>query len=345
MKFEVSGSGLLASSAVYALRENHALYARSSLKTNNQKKFYSCHSSIRPHPIIGSFRKTGLSGFYHAVTPTEVLTDESNQGALQTLKLSGLNLPDGANFVPRIAPRPLNLALGLANSPCDVKVLANSVVGNLSYAIQQGWLNEADISDDICFSVGKITACDGFERIGRGFTVSKGALFPVLQFNKVQLTIRPVFSEVADIDFVSLRSNFKNANGSQLLEKFKCALYLRFGLLVSEPKFWKVFCQLNMASTYLITKNGIAESSKFKKGLYTEIESVRGLCKQIFPSIEIDKDLKILNGIHLGYDRTILSEVPNDIIIIDTSLCDDAGKHPTIASYCKAFNKLKYEFN
>ena len=47
------------------------------------------------------------------------------------------------------------------------------------------------------------------------------------------------------------------------------------------------------------------------------------------------------NGIHLGYDRSLLDCVPDNISVIDTSLNEMPGAHPTIEVYCKVRQNLR----
>ena len=44
----------------------------------------------------------------------------------------------------------------------------------------------------------------------------------------------------------------------------------------------------------------------------------------------------VMSGIHLGYDRKLLSGLPPGVHVLDTSLNPEPGQHPTVRTFCIA---------
>ena len=83
------------------------------------------------------------------------------------------------------------------------------------------------------------------------------------------------------------------------------------------------------------------ENKKLKVKFNESIEiAVKKIFSLGFRSFKHDVG-DLMSGIHLGYDRKILKNIPNNIVILDTSLNQIPGSHPTIESYCKSYNMAK----
>lgn len=338
MDVTIYGAGLISEGCWSAFSQKKlSVKVLKSLK--KEPKFYTCRSPFRNDPIVGSRKKYGLSNFYHGVTPTNVLSDRSNKTALSHLfELTTMEFPKNHNFVPRSVPRPTLKTELVSNVEfSEFSILAMSVYGNLKELIIKGFSKEFMINDDIVTAIGELDFEVGLHYFGDKIKVKSGVLFPYKLHDDVQISLRPIFEEYAEIDLVSAAKNFNELNFKNFQEKICTAAYLRFGLKLKKVKRWKVFLQINVQNAYILTENSFTENSTLHTMIQKKIKLTKEFLRERIPEMTYDADFKLINGIHLSYDRQQLLNVPQNIFVADTSLNPFKGLHPSISSYCEAY--------
>jgi len=337
---QILGSGLCAS-AVALNWQNADIY--SSLHT---KKHAVVPSRWRPSPIVGNAGWQGLSRYYHGVLPSEILEIERYQEPLAALGLWGFKppIPTRSYFVPRRVPRPQipkskNIK---AISECEINTklsyLCMSVVGNISYLLARGLLDEVALSDDIVFKVGEISTDDMSALLPDRQRTRQGCFFPCIYMDDIQLSFRPVFSRVVAVNFIDIRENLREGlSVLDLLEKVRKALYLRYGFQLGKVKRWEVFAQKNISAAYIMSRDGIFESAGIDRTIKECREHIRDYCTQLKLNSFEGCESSVMSGIHLGYGREILSDLPTNYRVLDTSLNNVPGTHPTIRSFCESY--------
>lgn len=343
----ILGSGMCAA-AVSNFYKNATYYAPKSKHMSHDK----IKSKWRPDPIISNKSQGGLSNFYHGVTPIKTLINPLNKSALKSINIYENNdyLMQDGYFVPRFIPRPKKLRTSSLDKfnlkKYKGKVfLCLSVVGNLEFLIKENYIESANISDDIVFRLGGISNTD-YERLVDKRTISKkGCYFSTISINSGHISFRPVFLKKIEINFIDIKKSFiKDLRLMSIIEKILRSLYLRFGLIFFKPKLWECYVQTNIRNAYKISRNGIYENPD-NKAQFIEASSHAREKVLAYGFKDFTLDIgDIMSGIHLGYDRAILKDIPNNIIVLDTSLNKSPGLHPTLESFCNSYNNAKNSF-
>lgn len=337
---KILGSGLCASAAALNW-QNADIY--SSLDT---KKHTVVPSNWRPSPIVGNAGWQGLSRFYHGVLPSEILEVERYQQPLAVLGLSGLKppIPARSYFVPRRVPRPKILKSKTIKpiSECEVDTelsyLCMSVVGNISYLLAGGFLDEVELSDDIVFKVGEISTENMSDLLPDRQRTRQGCFFPCVHVDDIQLSFRPVFSREVTVNFIDIKENLREGlSALDLVEKARRASYLRYGFLLGKVKRWEVFAQKNISAAYIISRDGVFEREGIDRTITECREHIGDYSAKLnFSPLEV-REGSVMSGIHLGYRREVLSHLPKNYRVLDTSLNNFPGTHPTIRSFCESY--------
>lgn len=338
----ILGSGLC-SSAVHRIFKNADSFSIKSKK----KKHETVFSKWRHDPIVGNKTKGGLSMFYHGVTPISALKNLENYEPLKTLNIfeNTKFIDFEGYFVPRFTPRPFKISSKPLNefdfdkNKSHLIFLCMSVKGNLEYLIKKKFLSYANISDDIVYRLGEISNIEHKENLKKRKHTAKGCYFPIIPIKDGHISFRPIFFKKIDLNFIDLKKNLlADINIFTLFEKFLRAIYLRYGIKLFEAKSWECYVQQNIEDAYFISHEGMIENKKLKVKFNESIEiAVKKIFSSGFRSFRNDVG-DLMSGIHLGYDRKILKNIPNNIVILDTSLNQIPGSHPTIESYCKSYS-------
>lgn len=344
----ILGSGLC-SSAVHRIFKNAYSF---SIKSKN-KKHETVFSKWRHDPIVGNKTKGGLSMFYHGVTPISTLKNSENYEPLETLKiLENTKFIDfDGYFVPRFTPRPANIKtkclseFEFKKNKNELIFLCLSVKGNLEFLIKHNLLRDAKISDDIVYRLGEISNEDYQNFLPKKILTKKGCYFPSITMKDGHINFRPVFFKKINMNFIDLKDTFfKEINILALFEKVLRALYLRYGILLFKVKNWECYVQQHFSEAYIISSNGMHESSDLQERFLDSCRKAKDFLHSIgFKHFKVDEG-DLISGIHLGYDRSILREIPSNILILDTSLNECKGSHPTIESYCRSYNIAKEHY-
>lgn len=341
----ILGSGLCASAAHRIFKNADSFSIKSKNKTHE-----TVFSKWRHDPIVGNKSKGGLSMFYHGVTPIRTLKNLENYEPLKTIKIlentKFINFE--GYFVPRFTPRPLKISSKPLNEfnfdkhKSHIIFLCMSVKGNIEYLIKNGLMSYANISDDIVYRLGEISNTEHKENLQKRVHTRKGCYFPIIPIKDGHISFRPIFFKKIELNFIDLKKNLlADINVFTLFEKFLRAIYLRYGIKLFKAKSWECYVQQNIKDAYLISQEGMVENKQLKVKFNESIETaVKKIFSLGFRSFEHDVG-DLMSGIHLGYDRNILKNIPINIVILDTSLNQLSGSHPTIESYCKSYNTAK----
>jgi hypothetical protein len=339
---DILGTGLMAQAA-WDAAPNSLVYG-SSQKAEHEV----LNSAWRGSPVISNRGIGGLSRSYHGVTPAIVFDNPENEQPLQRLNLQvplSLRGFSDQNFVPWKVPRPSLSPSG--DIPANLReqsttALCLSVMGNISFLLAQGFIQHADINDDIVFRAGRLSAKDAMRLFGKHRRIQGGTLFPFIRLSSCQISIRPVFYRPVDINFIDLRDSLlRAATPGDVFEKILKALYLRYGVQLKEVRYWEVFVQANVEAAYEVTSRGVRETQAAQTAIGLISHDVGMFMKGQQATSYVDDTGDVLCGIHLGYDRRILKGLPENILVLDTSLNSHRHLHPTIESYCRAFCMVK----
>jgi hypothetical protein len=289
--------------------------------------------------VLSDINTGGLSNRYHGIIPGKTINNVAYNEYLKTLKLRHLSqISDETYYVPWQVPRP-NLKraanINLANIDLSRKIyLCLSVLGNLSFLQNNGLLkNKVTMSDDLIikFAEFKNLPIKYFPKFFYG-----GAVFPVIKTENGIISFRPVYGEDNSIDFTKnvYKQLFLN-NPLQILSKVQQAIYLKFGLLspLKKPLRWVATLQLNIPNFYTLLEGKVTINDGIFKIAEKNISHAYALLKQKIPET-VFCDAEYFNGIHLGYDRAILANIPRNIRVYDMSLNQFKGEHPTVQVYC-----------
>lgn len=311
------------------------------------KKHDVVNSRWRSDAIVSNQGWKGLSKYYHGVMPSQIIAIEEYREALNVLGIYHEVKLDNYDyyFVPRFTPRS---KIKKIHNVCDsykgdlqndLTYVCLSVVGNINFLIDHGFLKEAVITDDIVFKLGKVSVKD-FERIMPSCKFNKmGCHFPCLNFPSGQISFRPVFNKEVNINFIDVKENFRSdISMGDLFEKLRRSIYLRYGFAPGKVRYWECYVQKNISNAYLCSGNGITESLDQEKEFNLCIEE---LCDRVISAgfKSFNKNIAgLLSGIHLGYDREMLGKLPSNLKIFDTSLNPLPGQHPSIRAFCESYN-------
>jgi hypothetical protein len=341
----ILGSGLCAY-AVKSIWKNGIVYS------STRKKHHDVISSFwRKSPIISNSGWKGLSKFYHGVMPSEVLEIPEYKEALKVLGLSNSLANSGfeSYFVPRRTPRSQIVKSSKIRqlNECQIDETLSyfclSVTGNIRYLIDNSFLDNALLSDDIVFRLGNISTDEFSALMPKRLINAAGCHFPCKNFAGVQVSFRPVFEREVNMNFIDAKENLRSdVSVLDLVEKIRRAIFLRYGLSLGGIRYWECYVQKNLETAYHCTRDGVTENLINQQEIKLCIEKV---CEDLFEAgfKSLKKNVgDFLSGVHLGYDRDILSDLPSNYRIFDTSLNSVAGAHPTIRSFCECY-KLAYE--
>tara|TARA_B100001057_G_scaffold349498_1_gene350925 strand:- start:820 stop:1926 length:1107 start_codon:yes stop_codon:yes gene_type:complete len=345
----ILGDGLCAYGTKLAL-ENSIIFA-----PKNKSNHYKLNSKYRNASVLFNSGKKGLSNFYHGVTPLSILKNKKYSEVLKKINLNDDALKDidkSGYYVPFLVPRPkIKKTLNLKNFDLEKNIENNlyfclSVIGNINSLYKLNYLQETLISDDVVFSVGKISNKDFKEKYFDQLKTTKGTVFPCEYRENFTLSFRPVFFESVDMNYIDFKETFfKEISLKQLNEKILKSIFLRFGIKFIKVKYWECFIQKNIRSSYLFKKGKISEDKMFKKNLESSFEEAKNLIKSLnFISFK-EKISNVSCGVHLGYNREILSKVPKNLNFFDTSLNKNHGHHPTIVAFCESYLKTVQKKN
>lgn len=339
----ILGAGLCAD-AVYKSVKLATVYANSA--NHNHSRLTS---TWRADPVISNKGRHGLSRYYHGVTPTYAI--ELYKPLLW--RLYNIHLPDelwdastNSYFVPKKVPRPelsINYKLdkfdlGLSK-PSQNIFLCLSVIGNLNFINKNIKNINCNVSDDIIFKIGNIDNRDYKKYCEVFFKKSDGvSVFPAIVADDYLVTFRPVMIKSVNINFIDLIKNFAQFSPTGIVEKILVSIYLKFGILVLKPKSWDLYIQLNVENAYKFDNGEISENSELDEIIKRKKFAISRSLADKFGSFKDQFFIKnVISGIHLGYDRKILDEIPKNIYVLDTSLNDRPGQHPTIVSAINSF--------
>lgn len=339
----ILGNGIIAY-ATYNVLSNYFIYGDKTKCTHT-----TIGSTWRENAILYNKGFGGLSKYYHGVTPATVLLEKNNEKALSSLGLKiemDIKLKN-FNFVPWKVPRPkirkkniLPIEDFYFNEHRKNNIfLCLSTLGNLTFLKENQLIEEAQITDDLVFKIGKISNYEIIEKKLQSKIKNQGVFSPYIRSKLGLISFRPVFKTETSINFINFKENLKQSPGIHIIiEKIRRAIYLRYGILTGKVKHWECFIQVPVKASYQLTDHGLFETNSTKE-TYNEIaKKIDREISDIGLSSFKKKLGEVIPGIHLSYDRKILKDLPRNIIVLDTSLNDDIYLHPTLASYCKAYN-------
>lgn len=341
----ILGGGLCALAASRALEDasiNFDLYG--NLSKGKRKTVFS---EWRADPIVAMTYINGMSGKYHGVTPAEFLEIEEVRKLLNVPDDIVFNFLEGQslyNFVPKKVPRPIfNSVIRDANilNLEDIDFVCQSVVGNMGIMHKLKPNFSAVISDDIVCKIGSINNESFLKYFKQNKIKSKhGVFFQRIDIENGCLTFRPVFHKSVSLNFIDITKNFSNLAAfgpSAFVEKVLLMLYLRYGIAFFTPKYYEVYLQTHIEKSYVYKDAVITEDKDAKKLFLKQTNAAQKVLSKILESVCIDK---VVSGIHLSYDRSILDDF-QDFIFLDTSLNEYKGLHPTIYTYSKSYDIVK----
>lgn len=342
----ILGSGLCA----YAVK---SVWSNGFVFSSTRRENHSVIPSLWRKPaIVSNLGWKGLSKYYHGVMPSEILMIPEYEEPLNILGLFSSSAPNFESyFVPRRTPRPQFSKFCKIRQLHECQIdetlsyLCLSVVGNIKYLINNSFFDNASLSDDIVFRLGSVSADEFSALMPERSLTSLGCHFPCKNFDGVQVSFRPVFEREVNINFIDTKENLRSeVSVLDLLEKVRRAIFLRYGVALGEVRYWECYVQKNLADAYFCNRDGVTENVNNRKEIELCIEEV---CNYIFEAgfKSIKKNVgDILSGIHLGYNRDILSELPSNYRVFDTSLNSVPGAHPTIRSFCESYILAKGDF-
>ena len=334
----VLGSGLCASAVVSVARRARVFSPR------GRRPHTRVYTPWRPAAVVANLGGGGLSQYYHGVTPSSVFKDETCQSGLRLLGLHDVQVPEGEwNFVPASVPRPwvrhvspleeFDLCLLADNSV----YLCLSVIGNLQILVGAGYLEVAQVSDDIVFRLGTISKQEGESLLPPSQRGPQGVFHAILRVPGGQIGLRPRFFRDVELNFIDTTRNLLSIDPRDLSEKALRAVYLRYGIRPFEVKEWDVYVQRNFANAYTVSSAGVVESPELQASFRTAVDEEAQRMTQIGLSTFRRSLGDVMSGIHLGYDRSILTNLPPRLCVLDTSLHPEPGQHPTVRTFCLAY--------
>jgi hypothetical protein len=341
MSIKIFGAGL----AAYAVKL--ALPTSKVFANKAVCKHFKINSEWRENPIIYNLSTHGLSGYYHGVTPINLFYKSENKTPLNYLNIwfptNKIKIHHGY-FVPLKVPRPkiddFESFKSIDFKNTEIIFLCLSVIGNLQYLIEKGYLADAIVGDDLVYKIGTISTGDYLKVLkNKAIRVKTGSVFPVLKFKRKVISFRPIFIKETNLNFIDLNKNFsvKNISFIDFIEKILSALYLRFGLVFFPIKKWACYVQDYIDNAYTINATNVKETEFLKKNYEKSKNETMEFLRKKFDNF-IEEDGFIISGIHLRYDRSILNGIPSNIHLIDNSLSLSYGEHPTIEMFCNAYN-------
>lgn len=282
----------------------------------------------------------GLSSLYHGITPCNTINATQNTEYLKTLKLKVKpELMSNGYFVPRKVPRPTKIK---NTHQGNVKLTSNntaflclSVVGNLSVLQEYRHIpDNVTISDDLIIGIGSFNE---LPKSLQPIQYIDGVVFPIISVPSGIITFRPVYNNDLQLDFSkNILKQLGRGSVRGILPKVLQAIYLKHGLQPSflRPVKWLATLQLNIPNFYTLRDRTLIPNSDLISDTRKKIPAYLRLIRREITTFE-EEPPTFFNGIHLGYDREILRNVPDNIQVYDTSLNDRPGTHPTIKTYCK----------
>lgn len=334
----ILGSGLCASAAASALP------GAKVISPLGKRPHTRVSTLWRPPAVVSNLGAGGLSRYYHGVTPSAVLKDKAYQPGLRLLGLTDVQVPEGDwNFVPGSVPRAwvrpdASLEGFDLREVGDERVyMCLSVIGNLQLLIASGYLEEARVSDDIVFRLGTVSLEEGARLLSLPQRGPRGVFHPIIRFPGGQVGLRPQFFRDVTINFIDPQRNLLSIDPRALAEKALRAAYLRYGLHPFSAKSWDVYVQRNFADAYTVSPDGVAEPHGLKARFAVAVEEeVQRMAQLGFTTFRRSLG-DVMSGIHLGYDRAMLANLPPGIRVLDTSLNPEPGQHPTVRTFCIAY--------
>jgi hypothetical protein len=145
-----------------------------------------------------------------------------------------------------------------------------------------------------------------------------------------------VFDKSIDINFIDIFENFRDLKLDSLFEKFRSSMFLRFGVSLGKPKKWEIFAQINIKDCYVYRNKSFTEVPGLESILHGRVRTGLSYLGGVFSSFKESLGNPI-SGIHLGYDRAALNGLPDNYVVLDTSLNTSLGLHPTMSSYLEAY--------
>lgn len=220
-----------------------------------------------------------------------------------------------------------------------------SVTGNISYLIDNGYIDGTLISDDIVFRLGSVSTDDFNVLMPKRIVNSVECHFPCKNYSGVQVSFRPVFQREVNLNFIDVMESFVSGFSLfDLVEKIRRAFFLRYGLSLGPIRYWECHVQKNISDAYHYIGNDYRESTNNQKEIELCIEKViENLLEAGFKSFKKNVG-DFMSGVHLGYDRAILNDLPTNFRVFDTSLNMIPGAHPTIRSFCESYNLAYNDF-
>jgi hypothetical protein len=341
----IYGNGM-AAFAVSKVIDNVKIYASSEKKRNTHIR-----SKWRNSPIIFNDGVNGLSGYYHGVMPGCIFKDNTLKDGLSVLNLdcNTKNIIFNSYFVPWVVRRPRIKSfsefdpIAVSDLSKGDNYLCMSVIGNLKFLQQHGYIKNAVISDDIIYKIGTISITDYKKLTHKREFCKKGIFFPIINMKNGFVHFRPIFFRETNINFTNLINSFiSNKSVGEFFEKVLRSIYMRFGVLLTRPSKWECFVQVSIKNFYKLKEDGAVEELESARMEYLKsIDAANEYINEFgFKDFKYDNG-EVINGIHLGYDRNILKNVPKNIYVFDTSLNNKLGYHPTIVMFCKIVEILK----
>ncbi|QWE31064.1 hypothetical protein [Polynucleobacter sp. Adler-ghost] len=371
MKKNIIGDGLCAAGALLGCnvkKDDYQIF----LSNTTGADFEKVSTNWRLSPIISSKAFGGLSKSYHGIMPASVILDINNSPIWRALgyeKLRKLYIADYMSeskiFIPYFPIRPGQIIKKFSNPSkisrrenLDLKALINdknsktflalSVIGNLRVLQSLNLINKkVTVDDHVIIRMGSIGGEELFEYLNGEELVkrfSKGIAIESLEISTgCTIFFRPNFGEYNfDIDYTA------SVNGlGKLFMKFDSPAKIREAFFnktgyPTRHNSYNIFAQIHMPDIYSM-EGGIVTESVDSQAKFYEIKlKVLNLITRKFNTFKVyknDSPESILPGIHLSYDREVISGIPRNLEILDTSLCNDNSKHPSIIAMCKSFHK------
>ena len=169
-----------------------------------------------------------------------------------------------------------------------------------------------------------------------------GTVFPIIKLNNGIITFRPIFGEADTLDFTkNIFLQFLSGHRGKITSKLQQAIYLKFGLQLSskKPKRWAAVLQTNVPDVYYLSKGKLKINGNLVRRADAGLSQASNVLIKNIPGAELTLP-EYFNGIHLGYDRNILKDIPKNLHVFDMSLNKRKGQHPTIEVYCDIRRKL-----
>lgn len=338
----VLGSGLCADGVVRAAKQSGVSFKVSDRKRRG--KFTTIPSRLRDDPIVAHDGYGGMGKYYHGVFP-EVLFDHPSFRDFYKIDVPEfLADPWSYYFVPRLVPRPqiarsmvTKLCESFKPDECVETFFCQSVVGNLSSIWESLGCSKVAVSDDVVTCIGEISGDEFSQKYPFSVKRSAGlAIFPAVLQDNCMVTFRPVFNEPANLNFIDVKSSLLEINPKNFLEKVRLGSFLRYGIVLGKIKKFQVFAQINITDCYEMTSTSFTESEILGHKLVKEREKLWSELARRFTSF-IPQSHFYSSGIHLGYDRRILSSLPPNWSVLDTSLNRYPGMHPSLFSQLESF--------